>query len=70
MTDMDEVDSLDAYMAGIDKEVELLGTAGKNTNDLPIVSRDEEEASESEEDVQVDSEMLKNLSVEEMLAYI
>jgi hypothetical protein len=37
---------------------------------LPIVSRDEEEASESEEDVQVDSEMLKNLSVEEMLAYI
>jgi hypothetical protein len=65
----DEVDPLDEFMKSIDAEVASLGTMRKDINSLPI-TRHEEEAEEgaSEEDEPIDSEMLKNLSVEEMLA--
>lgn len=68
------MDPLDEYMASINAEVAALdrtSTDGKKSNfTLPIVSRAEEEDEvDEEEDEPVDSETLKNLSVEEMLSY-
>jgi hypothetical protein len=66
----DEVDPLDAFMAGIEAEVEqLVGVDGKKSENFSTTSRpdEEEEGAVSEED-QINDETLKNLSVEDFIA--
>lgn len=74
---MDEVDPLDEYMASIDCEIATLSSGAPNgmSNGIKaspnLLSLGQEEAEEEggEAEELIDGETLKNLSVEEIIAY-